>query len=540
MAEPKVISLTIQKSYDGLKFCQSKPPDFCIKIENESLLVDKELLASSSSYFKCMFDSGMQEVQKGMVELKDLEAQSVKTVISYICGEEICVQWDDVTDYLDIVEAWQMTDLKDKLEEYIISNINTENCLDLAFVAQRYNTDKVMNKLLNFFSLFFADVAVTSNFLSLKFAELQVLFTDEVARNISCDVKLTACINWIMANEKERENHFLDLVQHVGITRCSDQFIQLCSKICMDMYVIHRKVTDVAYIRESRDRYISKVIPLAKASSRLRTAIEGQTMIAIGDTDLEDPKGRKMLNFDFKKNETENVRTLPEVLNAACPARCWTPYGIFSGGGQYDKSILCALLDIQSMNYIRLPDFNVPLSHVNAVFVNGKVYVLGKYGGSSKMYSLDLKAYHWTSCQTAEISEVSYVCGICTKLYVINRQEGTLHQYYTKCDKWIRKVKLLDDVINWNVAVTTVNKDIYFVGGTNGLCAKYSTTTREWTRLTSPLARPGPCSASYVDGKIVLCGGYQSKIEMYDISHDEWYVSSLEMPLKMFVFTMAV
>ena len=516
---------------------QQIPSDFFIKIENESLDVHKEFLASASPYFKCMFDSGMQEVQKGMVELKDLEAQSIKTVIAYIYGKEITIKWNDVIDYIEIVEEWQMTDLKDKLEDYIISNINVETCLHWVFEAQRYNTEKVMNKLINFFSLYFANVAVTSNFLSLKFAELQILFTDEVARNISCDVKLTACINWIMANEKEREKNFLELVQHVGITKCSGQFIQLCSKICMGMYRLYHSESKVAHIH---DTYVSKLTSSSKSSDILGTVSEGQTMIAIGDADLEDPKGRKILKFDFKKNLVEDLGTLPRIFHAACPARCLTPYGIFSGGGQYDKSDTCALLDIQSMNYVRLPDFNIPLSHLRAVFVNGKIYVLGKYDRLNKLYCLDLTAYRWTSCTVVQLSEVLYVCGIQTKLYVVNGRSGTLDQYDTDCDKWHFKRTPPDGVITWNLAATAVDEDIYIVGGSKGCCVKYSSAKDQWTTLASPMARPGPCSASYVDGKIVICGGYQSQIEMYDISRDEWQVSSLEMPLKMFVFIMAL
>ena len=358
------------------------PPDFCIKVENESFDVHKELLAFASPYFQCMFDSGMQEIEKRMVELKDLEAQSVKTVIAYIYGKGITIKWNNVMDYVDIVEAWQMPDLKDKLEDFIITNISMENCLHWVFAAQRYNTEKVMNTLINFFSRYFTNVVVNPNFLSLKFTELKILFTDEVVRNISCDVKLTACINWTLANAKERENKFLDLVQHVGLTRCSDQFIQLVSKIFMDMFNLYHNETDIAYIR---DTYISKIIPSSKSSSQLGTVSERKHMIAIGDTDCKDPKGRNILKFDFKKNKMEDLGTLPRLFHAACPARCWTPYGMFSGGGQYHRSVMCALLDIPSLNYIRLPDWtSLDLIYMQYLWMDKSTY-LGTIT-------------HWTKC----------------------------------------------------------------------------------------------------------------------------------------------
>ena len=555
MAESRVTPWKIGRPQDAFTIPLCIPADFCLKIENESLMVHKELLASVSPYFKCMLDSGMQEVEKGMVEVKDLKAQSVKTVISYIYGEEISFRWDDVMDYLDIVEAWQLPNLKDKLEEYIISNINTENCLNLAFAAQRYNTEKVMNKLINFFSRYFTNIVVNPNFLSLKFTELKILLTDGVVRNISCDVKLRTCINWTLANEKEREKHFMDLVQHVGLTRCSDQFMQLVSKIFLDMLKLYHSETDITYIR---DTYISKIMCSHESSSRFRTVSEGQTMIAIGYTDLKDPQEREFLNFDFKRNIMEDLGTLPRIFHMTYPAQCWTPYGMFSGGSQYDESVLCALLDIPSMNYMRLPDFNIPLSHIpscytSATFVNGKIYVLGnrrssvfeKYGQLDKLYCFDLEAYRWDTCMNIHVSELSYVCGIHTKLYVFNRYSGSLDVYDTDSKQLASQHKVPKGLISWGSAVTTVNQDIFIMGTSIEYLwchtfLKYCTTKGQWTTLASPLTTSALYSASYVDGKLVLCGSYQSQIQIYDISRDEWQVSSLEMPLKTLVFTMAL
>ena len=58
-------------------------------------------------------------------------------------GRDITIEWDDVEDYLDIVESWQITELKDKLENYVARNIDVDNCISWSFTAQRYCMKKV-------------------------------------------------------------------------------------------------------------------------------------------------------------------------------------------------------------------------------------------------------------------------------------------------------------------------------------------------------------------------------------------------------------
>ena len=95
------------------------PPDFCIKLRQETISVRKEVLISASHYFCCLFNSGMQEVRNQTLNLEDLNPKVVKSLMAYMYGMDIIIEWDEVTDYLDIVECWQITELKSKLEQYV-------------------------------------------------------------------------------------------------------------------------------------------------------------------------------------------------------------------------------------------------------------------------------------------------------------------------------------------------------------------------------------------------------------------------------------
>ena len=100
----------------------SIPPDLCITLKEESIPVHKEVLTSASHYFQCLFESGMQEVHNQTMILHELDlnhdisSHALKTVVEYMYGNDLEIEWNDVADYLDIVESWQLSEIKDKLD----------------------------------------------------------------------------------------------------------------------------------------------------------------------------------------------------------------------------------------------------------------------------------------------------------------------------------------------------------------------------------------------------------------------------------------
>ena len=95
-----------------------------------------------------MFECGIHEAQTGKLEVKNTPASVVRTMISYMYGRNISIEWDDVVDYIDLIEMWQMDKLKDELEDYIVMNINidTNNWIPWLCLAQRYHMHKLARK----------------------------------------------------------------------------------------------------------------------------------------------------------------------------------------------------------------------------------------------------------------------------------------------------------------------------------------------------------------------------------------------------------
>ena len=303
------------------KLDTSLPTDFCIKLKVESIPVHKEVLTSASHYFHCLFECDMQEVKNQTVVLRDLDPHVVKTVVEYMYGNDITIEWDDVVDYLDIVESWQITELKDKLEDYVARNFDVDNCINWSFIAERYCMKKVQGRIDESMSSNFASVTASSDFLSLDFSALKELLTEDMVMNVSCDDKLCACINWILGNEADRKNHYKDLLDRTGLLRCSHGFIELVVR----SYLKTLSEDDC----QSAEPYTFKLL----AWTYVPEVNKGKTMIALGDKPNKHLPNKNVLQLDFEKETIKEIGSLPDIFVRSYPARCSTPYGMFSGGG---------------------------------------------------------------------------------------------------------------------------------------------------------------------------------------------------------------
>ena len=519
------------------------PPDFCIILEEESIPVHKEVLTSTSHYFHCLFESGMREAQNQTLILHDLDPHHnlnphvVKTVVQYMYGKDITIEWDNVADCLDVVESWQITELKDKLENYIreniAKNIGVDNCINWSFIAQRYCMKKVQSRIDEFMTSSFASVTASSVFLSLKFSELKELFTYDMMMNVSCDDKFCAIVNWIFVNEADRKDSCKDLLDHIGLLKCSHGFLQLV----VGSYQKNASEDDC----QSAEPYASKLL----AWTYIPEADKGKTIITLGDKPKKHLPNKNILQFDFDKNTIEEIGSLPDIFVGSYPARCSTPYGMFSGGGgdsKYEGSVTCALLDVPSMAYLRLPDLPVSVADAGAVFANGKVYVLGGCRTTNLMHCLDLQTLHWSPCANLpQPSNHPTVCSVGNMIYAnilvhVNLSvDFVLLTYSTLNDVWsIEKGFATKYQFYSNVdAAVPVGLKFYVLVTSNqkSRCIQYDSFLQQWKEHAEFPGRSDFCTAVYTDKKIVVCGTLP-RIDVYDIQCDEWEESSLKMPQK--------
>ena len=212
LQSPRVPAFTTQKCLD---IDTSAPPDFLVTVGRRTMIpVHRKLLKASSHYFHCMFECGIQEAQTGKLEVKNTPASVVRTMISYMYGRNISIEWDDVMDYIDLIEMWQMYELKNKLEDYIVINIDTNNWIHWLFIAQIYHMHKLARK---------SQLTATQNLLD-------------------APAKLQACIHTVLKNKTTMDCYYKDALHCLGLTKCSAEFMGIVLNIYNDTLSDNKRV----------------------------------------------------------------------------------------------------------------------------------------------------------------------------------------------------------------------------------------------------------------------------------------------------------
>ena len=177
----------------------SHPPDFSIIVEEETIPVHRNLIEENCHYFHCLFECGIQEVETGTLEVKHMKASVVRTVISYIYGENISIERDNVIDYIDIAEMWQLLQLKDELEDYIVTNTDADinNCMHWLHIAEKYHMVKLERKI----------------------------------QALDACTKLRVYINLTQGDDDAHsESKYVNLLQRFKLTKCAPGFIEILLK----------------------------------------------------------------------------------------------------------------------------------------------------------------------------------------------------------------------------------------------------------------------------------------------------------------------
>lgn len=199
--------------------------DIIINVENQSFRGHRVILSSVSAYFDAMFSSGMKESNSMSINLHNIDSKLFESVLHYIYLDKDIVTPYNVGELLQLSSMLQITSLQIKCEEFILRNIDANNCLGIWKLGKSHNIDKLMKCSYPYILNSFDDVWEGDDFLKLGKDELELLIKD-VSLNISGEeVVCKALFRWISADETRRKSAFPELFSHVRLTSISLDFL---------------------------------------------------------------------------------------------------------------------------------------------------------------------------------------------------------------------------------------------------------------------------------------------------------------------------
>merc|ERR1719221_184778 len=135
---PKIMEREIQRelSNDLSELLDSGSfSDFKIVCGGETFACHKNILATRSTYMEAMLNSGMKEVDEGVMEIKDLDVDDVRAVLKFIYTGRVKNIKKNSTALLRAADRYELLGLKKLCEKELISSMKTDNVLDRLILA---------------------------------------------------------------------------------------------------------------------------------------------------------------------------------------------------------------------------------------------------------------------------------------------------------------------------------------------------------------------------------------------------------------------
>ena len=211
--------------------------------------------------------------------------------------------------------------------------------------------------------------------------------------------------------------------------------------------------------------------------------------------------------------------------------------------------MFCELLGLPSVSiakedtWTKKADMPTARCALSSSVVNGKIYAIG--GGITPTVFPTTEEYNpatntWTKKTDMPTARTGLSTSVVNdKIYVIGgispgRQLSTVEKYDPATDTWTKKADM--PTPRWGSSTSAVNGKIYAIGGyklDNGnlvglsTVEEYNPTTDTWTKKTDMPTPRATGSASVVNGKIYVVGGYDGKkdlstVEVYNPATDTW------------------
>ncbi|CAG9761009.1 unnamed protein product [Ceutorhynchus assimilis] len=162
---------------DGLNSLREKGEllDITLIIEGHIFRAHKAVLSACSDYFRAMFTDNMLEATQNEICLNGLSANGFDPLLEYAYSGYLTLNLANVQDVLAAASHIQMIKCVYTCAEYLQSQIDLDNCLDIATIAETYSLETLKVKAYRFISGRLMKFSTSSGFYNLRPVQLETL-----------------------------------------------------------------------------------------------------------------------------------------------------------------------------------------------------------------------------------------------------------------------------------------------------------------------------------------------------------------------------
>ncbi|NXY19435.1 KLH38 protein, partial [Atrichornis clamosus] len=447
----------------------------------------RNVLASSSSYFKAMFCNNFRESHQAKVILKGMDADILDQIILYVYTGEILISTENVLCLLETASMLQYTKLFEACSAYLQDKLTPDNCLSMIRLSKVLNCQSLSKKAKAMALKCFPVVASSEDLKDLCPVELiDYLGDDELCGEE--EQVFEALMVWIRHDLQARQGYIQELFKKVRL-----QYVH-------PTFLFHFIAND----------------SVVQSSPTCRSILES---------------ARRHM-FSLYSTNTPDIKPMMHV-----PRRYSNQEFLIIIGGRKDsqqttRDVL--LYDDKTNQWLSLAKLPMRLYKASAVSLHSNIYVIGGMPVSNKkslvsgnIYIYSLKLNHWRLIEHMLVPRYSHR-SLAYKNYILSfggigeNQEilNSVERYdsvYNTCESMANM-----PVAVLNPAVAAKDQRVYLFGGEDimqnpvRLIQVYHVCRNTWFRMETRVVKNVCAPAVVIGDQIIIVGGYTRRVIAYD------------------------
>ena len=474
-----------------------------------------------------------------------MDPETLTNVVDYLYTGEIKLTIDNVESLVKAGDLLQLHCLKSCCEDFIVEQVDTQNCLGFYRFATLYGLDKLQKNAKQLIFADFKTVASNAEFKELTCSEVVEHIRDDDVRVETEDVVFEAVLNWIRHDIENRKPSLETIFEHVRLPYCSSNCLWRTKDI---RDLLTPKCSE--YIHEAMAFQRDAVHHHGISSTRTvpRTNIRKKSCpLVIGGLTIVDGKEVEDNHCQYYNEDTNCWESLvgPPSSVGRLHSVCKVDGGLLLTGGMARTTLNeCWLYDMATKKWEAMPPLTTARCYHRSVSVGECAFVVGGKGVGEKVLGsfecMNLKQRQWTVMpDMPQAVFASMVASYDNNIFVFGGRDSSGHDlvcshvFNTIQSQW-STLSDTTDVCSVGAAVA-LNDSIFVVGGFDRTCLKYSPASDTWTRLSRPQQAHGHAPAVVWRRKIILAGGNganQDSIgsEQYDPLTNTWSECNIALP----------
>lgn len=182
----------------GLDSLRSKGQllDITLLAEGQPFMAHRAVLAACSDYFRAMFTDAMLESRQNEICLNGVTADGIRLLLDYAYTSRLALNLANIQDVLSAASHVQMDSVVEACSNYLQSQLDIENCVDIATIAETYSLSQLRRKVYRFMSGHLLEFSNSSEFYRMSAQQLEYLLECDFPVDCSESDVLRIVLTW--------------------------------------------------------------------------------------------------------------------------------------------------------------------------------------------------------------------------------------------------------------------------------------------------------------------------------------------------------